>query len=149
MIYHDPSPSSTSSSAAHGMRLATFLIGSRPIVCQALAIPRAWAPIAGLKNHEWEVDVPSSLARAVCAFALLCLGGATAQASEEGGAESPGREPAVIRGRVLDAGTAEPVAAANVRLIDTRLGAATDQDGDFVIGNVTPGTYSLRASRVG
>ena len=131
------------------MRLATFLIGSRPIVCQALAIPRAWAPIAGLKNHEWEVDVPSSLARAVCAFALLCLGGATAQASEEGGAESPGREPAVIRGRVLDAGTAEPVAAANVRLIDTRLGAATDQDGDFVIGNVTPGTYSLRASRVG
>ena len=48
-----------------------------------------------------------------------------------------------IVGNVIDGETNEPIAGANVYLVDTNLGASTDVDGDFFIINVPPGTYNL------
>ncbi len=54
-----------------------------------------------------------------------------------------------IIGKVLDSETNEPIAGANVMLVDTKLGASTDLDGDFMILNVPPGTYSLEFQMIG
>ncbi|MCL4509715.1 MAG: TonB-dependent receptor [Bacteroidetes bacterium] len=54
-----------------------------------------------------------------------------------------------ITGRVTDAATKEPLIGATIRIEGTRLGAATDLDGYYVIINVPPGTYKLQASMVG
>jgi len=42
-----------------------------------------------------------------------------------------------------------PLPGANVIVLDTELGAATDDNGNFTINNVPTGTYSLRAQFVG
>jgi hypothetical protein len=54
-----------------------------------------------------------------------------------------------IRGKVTDAGTGEPLVGANVVVVGTSMGAATNIAGEFVILNVPAGTYSLRTSYVG
>ena len=54
-----------------------------------------------------------------------------------------------ISGRVIDENNEEPLAGANVVIDETRMGAATDIDGYFVILNVSPGKYSLSVSYVG
>jgi len=54
-----------------------------------------------------------------------------------------------IRGRVLDADSQDPVDRAEVSLLGTDLHATTNRDGRFVLAGVTPGTHSLRATRVG
>jgi hypothetical protein len=54
-----------------------------------------------------------------------------------------------ITGTVFDAATREPLIGANVVILDTILGAATDQNGRFIIENVPVGTYALRASMIG
>lgn len=54
-----------------------------------------------------------------------------------------------IAGRVVDGSTKEPLIGANVLVLGTSLGAATDLDGKFVILNVQPGVYTVRASTVG
>jgi len=54
-----------------------------------------------------------------------------------------------IEGRVSDARTKEPLAGANVLVVGTNLGASTNLNGEFVIPNLTPGTYRLRFSFVG
>ncbi len=54
-----------------------------------------------------------------------------------------------LAGVVLDATTKEPLVGASVLVVGTSLGAATDLDGRFVILNVPPGSYTLRASAVG
>jgi len=54
-----------------------------------------------------------------------------------------------IVGRILDAETDEPLIGVNVVVEGTLLGAATDMDGYFVILNLPPGTYTLKASMVG
>jgi len=56
---------------------------------------------------------------------------------------------AEIRGRVLDADSQSPVSHVEVTLLGTELGATTNRDGWFVLVGVVPGTYSLRARRVG
>jgi outer membrane receptor protein involved in Fe transport len=53
-----------------------------------------------------------------------------------------------VTGRVADA-RGNPLAAVNVILIGVRLGAVTDDTGTYVILNVPPGTYSLKASLIG
>jgi len=54
-----------------------------------------------------------------------------------------------LAGRVMDAATKEPLVGASVLVVGTSMGAATDLDGRFVILNVPPGSYTLRASAVG
>ncbi|HCY78030.1 MAG TPA: TonB-dependent receptor [Ignavibacteriales bacterium] len=54
-----------------------------------------------------------------------------------------------ISGTVRDASNNEALIGANVLIEGTNIGAATNVDGSFVILNVSPGTYNLRASMVG
>jgi len=54
-----------------------------------------------------------------------------------------------ISGKVIDAYTKEPLIGANIILMNTNLGAATDIDGNYFILNITPGTYEVRVSYVG
>ncbi|MCK5737523.1 TonB-dependent receptor [bacterium] len=54
-----------------------------------------------------------------------------------------------IKGRIVDAETNEPLPAVNVVVDGTYMGAATDMAGYYVILNVPPGTYTLRASMMG
>ncbi|HUI63557.1 MAG TPA: TonB-dependent receptor [Bacteroidota bacterium] len=64
-------------------------------------------------------------------------------------AESAHAHNGVLRGRVLDQKTRAPLVGANVLLLGTSRGAATDTDGVFVIGAVPTGTYVVSASAVG
>jgi len=52
-------------------------------------------------------------------------------------------------GKVIDADTKEPLIGANILIIGTSMGSASNIDGDFFILNVAPGTYSIRASYIG
>ncbi len=54
-----------------------------------------------------------------------------------------------ISGRVIDSQTKEGLPFANVVILGTNLGAATNLDGDYVILNIPPGTYKIRASMTG
>jgi len=54
-----------------------------------------------------------------------------------------------LSGVVLDKETGMPLIGCNIMLVDTYLGAATDQNGRYVILNVQPGIYSLRAQMIG
>lgn len=63
-------------------------------------------------------------------------------------AEEPQRT-GTITGSVINASTREPLIGANVVILDTIFGAATNSDGRFTIVNVPAGTYRLRASMIG
>lgn len=54
-----------------------------------------------------------------------------------------------LTGRILDAKTGEPLIGANVILQGTSYGGAADIDGRYVVLNVPPGDYDVRASMVG
>lgn len=54
-----------------------------------------------------------------------------------------------ISGRIKDTNTGEPLPFVNVIIEGTTLGAASDVDGYYTIVNVSPGTYSLKASAIG
>jgi len=54
-----------------------------------------------------------------------------------------------ISGRVTDSETGVPLAGVNVVIEGTTMGAATDVDGRFVILNIPPATYNLKASMIG
>ncbi len=54
-----------------------------------------------------------------------------------------------IAGKVVDQETGDPLPGANVIVVGTQYGAATDTDGDFYILNVPPGKYSIRANMMG
>jgi hypothetical protein len=54
-----------------------------------------------------------------------------------------------ISGKAVDAVTGEPLIGANIVLMGTTMGAATDADGNYFIINVPPGTYSIKASLIG
>lgn len=54
-----------------------------------------------------------------------------------------------ITGRVIDAGTGEPLFGCNVIIEGTYLGAATNANGDFFILNVPPGVYRVKAGMIG
>lgn len=54
-----------------------------------------------------------------------------------------------IRGKVKDKQTAEPLIGASVVIDGTTQGASTDVNGEFIILNVQPGKYTLRASYLG
>jgi len=54
-----------------------------------------------------------------------------------------------ITGRITDRATGEGLISANVTVVGTSLGAATNIDGYYVIVNVPPGTYEVRVTMVG
>ncbi|MCB9219847.1 MAG: carboxypeptidase-like regulatory domain-containing protein [Ignavibacteriales bacterium] len=54
-----------------------------------------------------------------------------------------------ISGTVTDANTGAPVIGANIIIEGSTIGAAADIEGYFVILNVSPGTYTLKASAIG
>jgi hypothetical protein len=54
-----------------------------------------------------------------------------------------------LSGKVIDADTKEPLIGANIILLNTNLGAATDIEGNYFILNITPGTYEVKVSYVG
>lgn len=54
-----------------------------------------------------------------------------------------------IKGKITDVQSGEPLIGANVVVAGTSLGAATDLRGEYVIDNLTPGTYTLKASYIG
>jgi hypothetical protein len=54
-----------------------------------------------------------------------------------------------IRGRITDAQTGEPLPGANIFLLNTVYGAASDVQGYYLIKNVVPGSYTLVAKYVG
>ena len=54
-----------------------------------------------------------------------------------------------ISGKVTDLKSGEPLAGVNVFLDGTPYGAASDQFGEYVVLNIPPGNYTLRASYIG
>ncbi|GAJ03148.1 unnamed protein product, partial [marine sediment metagenome] len=52
-------------------------------------------------------------------------------------------------GTIVDSESKEPLPSVSVVIERTTLGAATDEEGYFLITDVPPGTYSLKASMVG
>lgn len=54
-----------------------------------------------------------------------------------------------IEGYVKDSKTGEPLFGANVILVGTSMGAATDMYGKYVIKNVIEGSFTVRASYIG
>ena len=54
-----------------------------------------------------------------------------------------------IAGTVTDEATGEALAGAQVQIVGTTMGAATNAQGQYFILNVPPGTYSLRVTSMG
>ncbi len=54
-----------------------------------------------------------------------------------------------IVGKVTETGKKEPLVGVNILVDGTKLGAATDIDGQYIIINVPPGIFSLTASSLG
>ncbi len=54
-----------------------------------------------------------------------------------------------IVGRVTDKESGEPLPGCNVVIVGTSMGAATNADGYYLIINVPPGVYSVKASMIG
>ncbi len=54
----------------------------------------------------------------------------------------------MIRGKVTSA-EGNPLPEANIVIINTTLGSASDEDGKFIIRGIKPGTYILQCSFVG
>ena len=54
-----------------------------------------------------------------------------------------------LKGKVVDAKTGKALAGANVRLVGTSIGIATNNKGEFILEKIPDGTYTLRASYSG
>lgn len=78
--------------------------------------------------------------------ALLTLGACILLAAAPAGAAA---QTGTLRGRVVDASSATPIAEAQVVVTGTRQGALTDSSGRFVISDVPSGALSLAATRIG
>jgi iron complex outermembrane receptor protein/hemoglobin/transferrin/lactoferrin receptor protein len=75
---------------------------------------------------------------ALCILLLIVSGSRAAGEEEEG----------ALRGRVVSEAN-EPLAGANVLILDTGRGAGTDGEGRFVISGLPPGDYVVEARYVG
>lgn len=54
-----------------------------------------------------------------------------------------------LAGRVVDIDSGEPVIGANVMILEKQIGATTDEKGRYIIINIPPGTYEVKAFRMG
>lgn len=64
-------------------------------------------------------------------------------------AQEQSRMTGIISGRVLDASTRKPLPSANVVIVGTTIGAATDLNGEFTISGVPIGQQVVKASVLG
>jgi len=55
----------------------------------------------------------------------------------------------IVAGAVVDARTKRPLAGATIALDDAKRGVTTEQDGTFRLGNVAPGTHTVRIRLLG
>ncbi len=74
----------------------------------------------------------------VCCCFVFCVAAATAQTA-----------PATLAGIVVEADTNLPLPGANVVLVGTTRGIATDQDGRFVFAALPAASYTLRVTYLG
>lgn len=77
--------------------------------------------------------------------AVVITPSVSAQTTE---ASQPSRR-ARITGRVIDAGTNQPLAAANVFVLGTPIATTTGADGRFVIASAPPGIFTIEAKKIG
>ena len=56
---------------------------------------------------------------------------------------------ATLKGVVSDSLSGNTLIGANVFISGTSLGAATDDEGAFIIKNITPGSYNIKVSYIG
>ena len=54
-----------------------------------------------------------------------------------------------LRGQITDQETGEPLVGANVIVVGTSFGAATDVNGEYIILNLIPDVYTVKASYIG
>ncbi|MFI5406404.1 MAG: carboxypeptidase regulatory-like domain-containing protein, partial [Nitrososphaerales archaeon] len=54
-----------------------------------------------------------------------------------------------LRGQITDQETGEPLIGANVIIVGTSFGAATDVNGEYIILNLIPDVYEVKASYIG
>ncbi len=59
------------------------------------------------------------------------------------------QEKGVIYGNVRDVISMQPLIGANILILDSNLGAATDFEGNYRIEGIKPGTYRLKISSIG
>ncbi len=57
--------------------------------------------------------------------------------------------PSSIKGKVVDAKNAKPLPDANIEIVGTSKGAASDEFGEFVIEQIPPGKYTIKVSFIG
>lgn len=79
------------------------------------------------------------LAGALFALALVLAGASPVEAQQTG----------TVIGRVTDAATGAPIAAANVVVAGTQLGTTTSDDGRFTLRNLNTGPIELLVNRIG
>ena len=54
-----------------------------------------------------------------------------------------------VSGKVIDSKTGSALAGVNVFLESTSYGAATNEFGEYIINNIPPGNYTVKASYIG
>jgi hypothetical protein len=54
-----------------------------------------------------------------------------------------------LAGKVIDKATKEPLPGVNVQVLGTNLGGATNVKGEYIVLNIPPGSYSVKASFIG
>ena len=78
-----------------------------------------------------------------------CAASALGVAIMAGAARIAGAQQGTITGRVTDRAANRPVDQVQVAVVGTTLGALTTAEGTYTIRGVPPGTYAVRALRVG
>lgn len=72
-----------------------------------------------------------------CSFFLLYVNGLIAGTTGK------------LVGLVTDKATGDPLAGVNIQLLTTAMGGASDIDGYYLVNNIPPGTYTIRATYLG
>lgn len=94
------------------------------------------------RPYVFSITLLSRYILATLLTVVLTLTHAPAHAQEE---PSPGR----IFGRVVDGETNSPLFGVSVNIVGTSLGAIANENGEYTISPVKPGTYNLRFTMIG
>ena len=54
-----------------------------------------------------------------------------------------------ISGKIVDSNSNEPLIGANIIIQELSIGASSDEDGNYFLLNIPPGTYDVTASYIG